>query len=154
MKKLSLFFLFLMLAHLIGLLTGLQCARAEGIMCTKELLTRAVMNEAGGENFESKQAHAFMFVNRFACGMRAGSSGLYTKKVCDRLDASPEKSWDEARHAVASIAFFQDPTHGAVYCENVKAFGVPAHIKKLLRAGKVEKSAQVGDVVFWRVKKK
>lgn len=111
----------------------------------------AVMNEAEGESYTSKLAHAFLFVNRVHAGMKLGSSGLDSRKVRARLARASVDNWTEARMAVscALSGSVLDPTHGALYCENVRAFGVPGYIKRALRAGRVEECAKVGDVTFW-----
>jgi hypothetical protein len=60
--------------------------------------------------------------------------------------------WSDARRAVlcAIENCVPDPTLGAVYCENVRAFGVPDHIR---RAGdSVVPTVKIGDVQFWRKK--
>lgn len=119
-----------------------------------DVLTRAVMNEAEGESYESKLAHAFLFLNRTRAGMSIGSSGLSSQKVDRRLRRASVASWTDAKMAVqvAMSNGVPDPVRGAVYCENVKAFGVPAYIKRALRAGTVEQCAEIGAVIFWREK--
>jgi hypothetical protein len=120
-----------------------------------EVLTRAVMNEAEGEPYQSKLAHAFLFVNRARAGLSIGSSGLDSKKVRARLQRASVANWTDAKMAVqvALSNGVPDPTRGGLYCENVRAFGVPAYIRRALRAGTVEQCAKVGNVVFWRDKK-
>lgn len=118
----------------------------------QEQIVRAVMNEAEGETYESKLAHAFMFLNRTRAGMNLGSSGLLSARVRSRLARAGDRAWSDARRAVdcAFDSCVPDPTFGAVYCENVKQFGVPEHI---IRAGKnVVPTVRVGDVQFWRKK--
>lgn len=115
-----------------------------------DILARAVMNEAEGEPYSSKLAHAFLFVNRARAGMTLGSSGLDSPKVRARLSRADAHTWADARRAVqcASVGCVPDPTRGALWCENVRKFGVPDHIR---RAGKsVVPTVKIGDVQFWR----
>lgn len=116
----------------------------------QDRLVRAVMNEAEGEPYQSKLAHAFLFINRRRAGLPLGSSGLDSEKVRARLRRADVSSWTDAKMAVqvALSNGVPDPTNGALYCENVRKFGVPAYIR---RAGsRVEKCAKIGDVQFWR----
>lgn len=113
-------------------------------------INMAVMNEAEGEPFESKLAHAYMFFNRARAGMSLGSSNLYSTKVVLRLARASESAWADSTRAChfARENPDKDITRGAVYCENVKKFGVPAHIR---RAGKsVVPTVKIGDVQFWK----
>jgi hypothetical protein len=121
----------------------------------QDLLTRAVMNEAEGESYQSKLAHAFLFVNRRRAGLPLGSSGLDSEKVRARLRRADVGAWTDAKMAVqvALSNDVPDVTRGALYCENTRAFKVPAYIKKGLRAGTVVPCAKVGDVQFWKNKK-
>lgn len=117
---------------------------------------RAVMNEASNQGPRGMVAHAWLFRNRQAAGMELGSSGLNSKKVRARLSREKLHVWWRARRAVQAVFGNEivDPTNGALWCENVKNFGVPKYIKRGIRAGAVEKCAEIGDVVFWRPVKK
>ncbi len=117
-----------------------------------DILARAVMNEAESEPYSSKLAHAFLFVNRARAGMALGSSGLDSPKVRARLARANAGAWRDARRAVecARDRCVPDPANGALYCENVKAFGVPAYIRRGMRAGRVRECGRAGDVVFWK----
>ena len=117
-----------------------------------DTLARAVMNEAEGEPYHSKLAHAFLFWNRTRQGMALGSSGLDSPKVRARLARANAGAWNDARRAVecARDRCVPDPTNGALYCENVKAFGVPAYIWRGMRAGVVKECGRAGGVVFWK----
>lgn len=120
-----------------------------------ETLVRAVMNEASNQGPRGMAAHAWMFQNRLKKGMNLGSSGLYSAKVSRRLAKEPKWAWEAARKAVNDVTAGKIPdiTNGAIYCENVKAFGVPQYVRKGLRAGTLEQCAIIGDVVFWKAKK-
>jgi len=127
-------------------------ARARAQTPDADTITRAVMNEAEGENYQSKLAHAFLFLNRARRGMALGSSGLDSPKVRARLARANAGAWRDARRAVecARDRCVPDPTNGALYCENVKKFGVPAYIWRGMRAGRVRECGRAGDVVFWK----
>lgn len=68
-----------------------------------DTLTRAVMNEAEGEPYESKLAHAFLFLNRARAGMALGSSGLNSRNVRERLARANAGAWRDARRAATVI---------------------------------------------------
>jgi len=127
-----------------------SCAWGAAAGVDRARLVRAVMNEAEGEPYVSKLAHAYVFVNRRRAGMTWGSSGLDSDSVRARLARAPRRAWDEAGRAAdaALNGHESDPTDGAVFCENVEAFDVPGFI---LRMGdEVEKTADIRGVVFWR----
>lgn len=125
---------------------------AEGTIPPFSTLARAVLNEAEGEPYASKVAHAFLFRNRLRAGLPLGSACLNSRKVQARLKRTPLAVQWEAREAVFS-AFYKggaDPTKGALYCENVKKFGTPGYIKRDLKTRRVVECARVGGIVFWR----
>lgn len=121
-------------------------------------IIRAVMNEAEGEDYISKLMHACVFRNRLRAGLSLGSSGLDSLKVKKRLARASAVDWQNATVAVENAfqgtwANSNDTSSGAIYCENVRKFGVPLYIEKGLRAGTIEECARRGDVIFWRDKK-
>lgn len=130
----------------------MYCAHAHAF--DNGTMVRAVLNEAEGEPYSSKLAHAHLFLNRARAGLALGSSGINSAKVRARLARVPAHIRRDAERAVeVARAGKNDPTNGALYCENVKKFGVPAYIKKALREGRVRECARAGDVVFWTDKK-
>lgn len=132
---------------------GVRVGRCEEV--PREVIVRAVMNEASNQGSRGMEAAAWMFRNRISARMTLGSSGLWSRKLTRRLRREKPGTWRAARRAVEKVFSAErmtDPTRGALWCENVREFGVPRYITRGLWRGELERAAVIGEIHYWRIR--